>query len=88
MKKYLTEIKENYFDLPDKKSNVIITSIGDIHISDSFDIQKFEIIKTMINKNSDYVCFVGDNLDSTNFIRNGNSKMIKNYLNFLENISK
>lgn len=88
MKKYLTEIKENYFDLLDKKSNVIITSIGDIHISDSFDIQKFEIIKTMINKNSDYVCFVGDNLDSTNFIRNGNGKMIKNYLNFLEDISK
>jgi len=85
--RYKIVVDTNEIRIPTTNKNITISFLSDIHVSDKFDVNKFKIINDNINKNSDYIFFVGDNLDSTNFIRNNNEYMINKYYSFIKKLS-
>lgn len=82
------EIKKHTFQFPIKEDTINIKSLGDLHVSSSFPDYKFQIIKEGITSTpTDYVCFCGDNLDSSNFLYTDPKKRDA-YLKFLEDLGK
>lgn len=78
----------NYnIELSDKNKDISIKSITDMHVCDTFNDKIFDELKRNIyNFNPDYLCFVGDIIDSTNFTKYNHEKR-KKLLEFFRSLS-
>lgn len=75
-------------EISDKVKDISIKSITDMHACDSFNDKIFDELKrTIYNFNPNYLCFIGDIIDSTNFTKY-NSEKRKKLLDFFRSISK
>lgn len=61
----MIEIKKHYYDINNK--NISIMMFGDLHYSNVFNDKKLDMISNKIC-NVDYLCIVGDLIDSTDFL--------------------
>lgn len=71
-------VKVNHIITPieHQKHNIRIISIGDIHFGQKMKIQKvMRAFKLAESLNPDYICLVGDNIDTTNVIDEENKKL-------------
>lgn len=69
-----------------KKANIRIVQISDIHFSENYKINRLEKIKNNIIKmNPDYICIVGDLIDERNI---NNIEIFRNWLKEISEICK
>ena len=65
-----------------------IKYFGDVHVNEFFDEKKLYRIEDVVNDDkTNYICFTGDLINSTNFIRENVSKR-KKIISFLERLSR
>ena len=70
----IVDIRESTFYNKNVNDNIKIACIGDIHISNLVGIDDiYKIINSLIEVDPDYICFVGDILDSPKELTNENS---------------
>lgn len=72
-----------------KKINITIAHISDIHFAHNYNIKRLELIKNKIkNIKPNYICITGDLIDIYDVINDKNFKDFTNWLKELSKISK
>lgn len=80
--------KKYIFEAPNKSDNIHIKLFSDLHYCGSFDDRKLDKIEETIRKTStDYICIVGDILDSTIFLKSHKEKRL-NIMRWLEKLGR
>ena len=82
-------IQYKKYILDNKKIDIKIVHISDIHFAHKYKIKRFDMIENKIKKiNPNYICITGDTIDTYDAINDPNFKHLTEFINNLSKIGK